>query len=263
MTKENNETRPFEERYGYIFQSVTRNRNLDIEAKALFSYLASFAGKGDTAFPGVDLICHELNISEKRFKKYRKQLQDHGYLIVNRHRKDKGFSNNVYTLISNPVSGQFVPLQNDTITERPLSKQDDETVSGQFVPEQFVPEQNDPPKKNSLKNNNLNKKNSAINSALDEEFNEWWDLYNKKLDKKPALTKFKAARKKHSFEQIMQGTKAYLKTVTNKQYQKYAKTFLQNECYLEDYSQVTDYNNQSSNTETFNITDLLSEEDER
>ncbi len=35
----------------------------------------------------------------------------------------------------------------------------------------------------------------------------------------------------------MQGTREYLKTITDKQYQKYPKTFLTNESYMNDYSE--------------------------
>ncbi|MCH4326199.1 replication protein [Staphylococcus haemolyticus] len=68
------------------------------------------------------------------------------------------------------------------------------------------------------------------------QFNEWWNLYDKKLDKKKAFSLFKSALKKHKFETIMNGTKAYLKTINNKQYQKYPKTFLSQESFLNDYS---------------------------
>ncbi|MCD0721296.1 helix-turn-helix domain-containing protein [Staphylococcus aureus] len=86
-----------------------------------------------------------------------------------------------------------------------------------------------------LNNTSINK-----NSATDvthEQFEEWWKLYDKKKDKKISFTKFKSCLKKHSFEQIMQGTREYLKTITDKQYQKYPKTFLTNESYMNDYSE--------------------------
>ena len=81
------------------------------------------------------------------------------------------------------------------------------------------------------------------NSATDVtqvQFNQWWNLYDKKLDKKKAFSLFKSALKKHKFETIMNGTQAYLKTITNKQYQKYPKTFLSQESFLNDYSEEID-----------------------
>ncbi|NGA15328.1 replication protein, partial [Staphylococcus aureus] len=90
------------------------------------------------------------------------------------------------------------------------------------------------------KEKDIDKNLSSINSATDvthEQFEEWWKLYDKKKVKKMSFTKFKSCLKKHSFEQIMQGTREYLKTITDKQYQKYPKTFLTNESYMNDYSE--------------------------
>ncbi|HDJ2961782.1 TPA: helix-turn-helix domain-containing protein [Staphylococcus aureus] len=84
--------------------------------------------------------------------------------------------------------------------------------------------------------NNTSINNNSATDVTHEQFEEWWKLYDKKKDKKMSFTKFKSCLKKHSFEQIMQGTREYLKTITDKQYQKYPKTFLTNESYLNDYS---------------------------
>ena len=209
--------------YGLVFKRVMKDTDIDIEAKALYSYLSAYAGSSEVAFPSVNLICHELNISDKRFKKYRKQLEDNGYLSVKRQRTDNGFSKNIYTIEHNPVSGSFVTVQN--VTGRNVTGQNDNTTI------------------NSITNNSITSNSKTINnSATDvtrEQFEEWWQLYDKKLDKKKAASLFKSALKKHDFETIMKGTREYLKTITNKQYQKYPKTFLGQESYLNDFTQET------------------------
>lgn len=207
--------------YGLVFKRVMKDTNIDIEAKALYSYLSAYAGSSETAFPGINLICHELNISDKRFKKYRKQLEDNGYLSVERERTNNGFSKNIYTIEHNPVSGNFVPVQNFT----------GRNVTGQNVGTTI---------NSSTINNNTNNSKTINNSATDvtrEHFEEWWKLYDKKLDKKKAFSLFKSALKEHEFETIMNGTREYLKTITDKQYQKYPKTFLSQESYLNDFSE--------------------------
>lgn len=211
--------------YGLVFKSVLKRNDIDAEAKALYSYLSSYAGSDTKAFPGVSLICHDLNFSEKRFQKYRKQLEDAGVITIERKRTDNGFSKNIYTINHKSVSSHFVPVGK--------------------LPVRKLPVENDVTKNNSIKNNSIknnNDKNSATNVAseletqLTKEFENWYNLYDKKKDRKAAFTKFKSARKKHSYEEIIKGTKEYLKTITNKQYQKYPKTFLHNESYLDDYS---------------------------
>lgn len=101
--------------------------------------------------------------------------------------------------------------------------------------------------------------NNSATKVTRERFDQWWDLYDKKLDKKKAFSLFKSALKKHTFETIMNGTKAYKQTITNKQYQKYPKTFLSQESYMNDYSEEipkTSEENENSNY----LSQLLNEE---
>lgn len=111
-----------------------------------------------------------------------------------------------------------------------------------------------------VNNNSATKVASEREEQLLKEFNDWWNLYNKKKDKKVALSKFKVARKKHSLETITKGTIDYLKTVNDKQYQKHPKTFLNNETFLDDFEE---YNHQSFNSNDnqrgFNAIDYLAD----
>ena len=209
--------------YGLVFKRVMKDTSISIEAKALYSYLSAYAGANETAFPGVSLICHELNISGKRFQKYRKQLEDNGYLSIKRERTNNGFSKNIYTIEHNPVSGHFVPVQN---------------LPGRNLPGQNVGTTINSSTINSITNNSQTINTSATDVTR-ERFENWWKLYDKKLDKKKAFSLFKSALKKHSYETIMDGTREYLKTITNKQYQKYPKTFLSQESYMNDFTEET------------------------
>ncbi|GAA3723005.1 hypothetical protein GCM10022378_11340 [Salinicoccus jeotgali] len=69
--------------------------------------------------------------------------------------------------------------------------------------------------------------------AIESDFEKWWNLYDKKLDKKKVKSIFKRCHKKHGYEAIKKGTEAYLRTVTDKQFQKYPTTFLNAESYLD------------------------------
>ena len=101
--------------------------------------------------------------------------------------------------------------------------------------------------------------NNSATKVTQEQFDQWWNLYDKKLDKKKAFSLFKTALKKHDFETIMNGTKDYLKTITDKQYQKYPKTFLSQESYMNDYSkEIPKTTNESSKGNIF--TQILNEE---
>lgn len=131
--------------FGLIHRNIMRDKNLSIEAKAIYSYISSFAGVGMVAYPGIELMCSELNISEKRFHKYKNELINIGYLTIERERQEKGFSKNIYTLHVQPVTGQIVPLQNVTL--------------------QNVTLQNDRTNNNSINNNSLNNNNNNKNTT--------------------------------------------------------------------------------------------------
>lgn len=207
--------------YGLVFKRVMKDRNISIEAKALYSYLSAYAGADESAFPSVDLIKHELGIGKHRFLRAKNELIDNGYLTVDRKQTKNIYGSNLYTLFHSPRQANGRPVDDRPAYDRPVDSQ--------------------PTTNNSITNNNITSNSKTINnSATDvtrERFEEWWELYDKKLDKKKAFSLFKSALKKHEFETIMNGTREYLKTVTNKQYQKYPKTFLSQESYLNDFSE--------------------------
>lgn len=124
--------------YGTVYKEVLKDKELSIEAKAIYSYLSSYAGGKDTAFPSIGLICHELNISEKRFYKHRKELLDKNIISKTRERTNNGFSKTIYTINHHFVHGQFVRVRN---------------VHGQNVHGQNVGTKNNSIKKNNNKNN--------------------------------------------------------------------------------------------------------------
>ncbi|WP_271436810.1 helix-turn-helix domain-containing protein [Staphylococcus hominis] len=104
---------------------------------------------------------------------------------------------------------------------------------------------------NNTSINNINRTNNSATDVTRERFEEWWKLYDKKLDKKKAFSLFKSALKKHEFETIMNGTREYLKTITDKQYQKYPKTFLSQESYLNDFSEELPQQTTNQYTDAF------------
>lgn len=60
--------------YGPVYQSVMRNGNLSIEAKAIYAYLSCYAGNKNECYPNIDIMIGELNIGATRFYKHLNQL---------------------------------------------------------------------------------------------------------------------------------------------------------------------------------------------
>ena len=136
--------------YGNVYKTITKDPNLSIEAKGIYAYLSSYAGGKDVAFPSISLICHELNISEKRFYKHRKELIDKDIISVHRERTNNGFSKSIYTINHHFVHSQNVHVQNDNVRN--------ESVQNVHV-------QNVGTKKNNTKKNNIKKNNTKKNSS--------------------------------------------------------------------------------------------------
>ncbi len=107
-----------EQGYGISPKLVMRDKNLSIEAKAIYAYISSFAGNGESAFPKIETACKDLQISKKRFLNHRKNLIDYGYITIEKNRSKGKFDNNVYiinhTVVSNRQHGESSTRQNDT-----------------------------------------------------------------------------------------------------------------------------------------------------
>ncbi|HAC0715703.1 TPA_asm: DnaD domain protein [Listeria monocytogenes] len=147
----------FEQGYGIIAKALMRDKDLSIEAKSIYSYLASFAGAGNTAFPSVELILSELNISRDRFYKHRKQLVEKGYITVIQKKGEKGLQQkNIYQL--NPV---LKPQSSFKDTDSPQSN----------YPESSFPESDYPQSDNKYSNNNNLINNSITNNNINNNSN--------------------------------------------------------------------------------------------
>lgn len=164
----------YDKGFGIIAKIVMKDKRLSIEAKAIYSYIVSYAGAGSCAFPSVSLICDDLLISETRFYKHRSMLVEFGYLTINKEESKRGeksrFKRNVYILNKNLVYPSFEGTQNKST--------------------QIEGTQNDGTNNNSLKNNNSNSNNPIINNVRFEEF---WNEYPKarRINKKKCLSYWK------------------------------------------------------------------------
>lgn len=89
--------------FGIIPKFVMQDPDLSITAKAIYAYFCSFSGNGDSAFPGRSKILNDLLISKNAYYKHFGLLKDQGYILVQQSRLNGAvFSNNIYTLVSNP-----------------------------------------------------------------------------------------------------------------------------------------------------------------
>ena len=113
--------------YGILPKAVMLDNRLDIKAKSIYCYLASYAGSGDTVFPEKKNILYHLNISEKTYYRYYNQLIQYNYIIPIQRRDNGKFNICDYVLNQNPDEVIGTALQNrrrDKI-KSPNSKKED------------------------------------------------------------------------------------------------------------------------------------------
>ena len=142
--------------FGLSPKIVMRDKRLTVEAKAIYSYIASFAGAGSQAFPGRDLMLEKLDISPKRYYKHLQLLIECDYLRIDREVDEHGWKGrNIYTLVAHPDSDYTKPesLQTDRPQQMQLSCTDNRN-SGKKE-EKILPEIkkhiNHPKRKNPLR----------------------------------------------------------------------------------------------------------------
>jgi hypothetical protein len=87
--------------YGIVTKDAMQDRNLTIEAKAIYSYLCSFAGGKDEAWPSIDKMCYDFQIEKRRLRKHIKVLVDNEYIEIEKYRytKTSQFANNHYIIL--------------------------------------------------------------------------------------------------------------------------------------------------------------------
>ena len=99
--------------YGTFPKIVAKDRRLTPESKCIYAYFCSFAGSGSTAFPKVKTLIFDLNMSEDRYYRHFKPLEEFGYISVEKiGGKDGRWLKNIYELLS------LVPDANEPRVEK-------------------------------------------------------------------------------------------------------------------------------------------------
>ncbi|MDU7068788.1 MAG: helix-turn-helix domain-containing protein [Clostridium perfringens] len=159
--------------YGFSPKAVMRDTRLTIEAKAIYSYMSSFAGSGLTAFPTIELQLHELGISKSRYYKHRKLLEDLGYITIKQTRvKGKNGKvvngKNIYTIEQFPVEKEEVEVTQNKESHKIIENTMFSEVTQNETPQNSTA-QNVESNSNNLNSNNLNSNNISSSSKEDEE----------------------------------------------------------------------------------------------
>lgn len=84
--------------YGTVYKTVMLDSRISAASKAVYAYLCTFAGNGDSCFPSKKKICADLAISKNSLGKYLRELSEMGVIEINQTRENGHFAKNVYTI---------------------------------------------------------------------------------------------------------------------------------------------------------------------
>ncbi|WP_419790702.1 helix-turn-helix domain-containing protein [Staphylococcus chromogenes] len=218
--------------YSIITANVRYDNRLTDSEKLLFAEITSLSNKYGYCTASNGYFAKLYEVTKVTISRRIANLKEYGYLQVEIIRE----GNEIKQRKMYPLTEMIRPINTN-----------DNTPINNFVNTPIIT--NVKENNTSINNTRMNITSINNNSATDvtqERFNEWWNLYNKKIDKKKAYSLFKSTLKKYDFETIMKGTREYLKTITDKQYQKYPKTFLGQESFLNNYEDEIKHTNKSS-----------------
>lgn len=116
--------------YGVVYQDVMRNRSLSPEAKAIYAYLSSIAGSGDSCYPSVETMQKELCMSKNRLMKHMGQLIACGVVERERERNGNIYGRNIYRItheieVADDLKHIFEAVENEAVEIRAVENKAD------------------------------------------------------------------------------------------------------------------------------------------
>jgi DNA-binding transcriptional regulator YhcF (GntR family) len=103
--------------YGFIPKAVMLDERLDIKAKAIYAYLASFGGSGKTAHPKQAIMLYHLQMCQNTFYTYYNQLLELNYITAEKQRNANKYAENRYRLNEYPGAEQVIKNEDTRIKD--------------------------------------------------------------------------------------------------------------------------------------------------
>lgn len=130
-----------------MYQEVMRNKNISPEAKAIYAYLSSIAGFGNSCYPSMETMQEDLCMSKNRLAKHMSQLTAFGIVEKVRERNGNIYGRNVYKItheseVAKDLKRIFEAVENEAVEIRPV---ENEAINN-----------------NNLNNNTLNSNNGDV-----------------------------------------------------------------------------------------------------
>jgi hypothetical protein len=184
---------------------------LSIEAIGLLSYFLSLPH--DWVIYKTQLHT-QLKMGRDKVDRIFKELNDKGYLMSVKEFNNKGQFTYNHIIYDKPFNGE--PIADKPVTEKPHTEK---------------------PLTDNLLLLSTNKQSTKQQSKeyKDNMFEIFWNLYDNKKDRFACYNKF-VKLDIETINKIIQVVPEYLKTITDKQFQKHPKTWIHNKCWNDEYN---------------------------
>lgn len=192
--------------YAIIPANVRYDTGLSPNAKLLYGEITALCNEKGFCWAGNSYFSELYSKDKSTIARWLKQLENKGYIT----------REVIYKEGSREIENRYMRICNEGIGKNATT----------------------PIGKNERDNNTSF--NNTNNNGYSNEFERFWSLYPRKVDKKKANKSFKTCLKNHPVESILEGTKKYAQQVqkTEKQFIKHPSTFLNNESFVDGFEGV-------------------------
>lgn len=153
--------------YGILPRAVMIDDRLDIKAKGIYCYLASYAGASDTAFPEKKNILFHLNISEPTYYRYYQQLVEYNYIISTQRKEEGRFGVCDYILNQFPDERIGKAIQRSRKDKKSPNLKNQDTTEHKVKPTKTKEKKTSPhPKKQDITNQDYKKQDNRNQDTI-------------------------------------------------------------------------------------------------
>lgn len=194
--------------YAIIPANIRYDVDLPPNAKLLYGEITALCNEKGYCWAGNNYFADLYQKDKSTIARWIKQLEDKGYIsrVV------------VYKEGSREIKNRYMQICNEGIGKNATT----------------------PIGKNAIDNNTSF--NTTVNNTKNiytSDFEQFWNIYPRKVDKKKAFKSFKTVIKNHSLDTILQGTHKYAQQVqkTESKFIKHPATFLNNDSFIDGYEE--------------------------
>lgn len=202
--------------------------------KLVLLKLADQANDNGLCWPSYQTIASACEVDRRTVIRHIKQLEKDGFLRVEKtYNKDAGknYSNRYHLTIANGVKKSLVSEDHHPSDKlSPPLVSEDHHPSVKLSPEPINEPISIEPIIESITNDVVI---SDVVVSIPPSFEDFWNLYNKKVGKTKCADKWEKISKSDK-ELIMKNLPDYLSSIQDKQYQKHPLTYLNNESWLDE-----------------------------